>query len=92
MSAILALVYGFYFVLVGIRGNAPSLFAMIGQEKQFLYWIVVLLVVAALWESETGEKLAKPLVVLIVIGFLLSHNNWQTIGTNFRAILPAAKG
>lgn len=89
MSSILAIVYGFYFVLVGIRGNGPAFLAAVSQETQFLYWVIVLLVLAALWETDTGAELARPFAILIVVGFLLSNNNWKTIGTNAKAILPA---
>lgn len=70
--------------MVGIRGNAPQLMSDVAQEGQFAYWIVVLLVVSAMWETQTGEKVAKPLAALIVVGFLLRNNNWQQIATNAR--------
>jgi hypothetical protein len=88
MTTILTLAYGLFCVLVGARGNAPDLLTDLGQEKTFLYWIIVLLVVAALWESEVGEELAKPLVLLIIIGFLL--RNWSTLTTNARALSAPA--
>jgi hypothetical protein len=92
VTAILGIVYGVYLVLIGARGNAPAFLAALSQEGQFLYWLVVLLVVAALWETETGEQLAKPLAVLIAAGFLL--RNWSTIAANAAALrnLPANSG
>lgn len=84
MGAIIALTFALYFILVGVRGNAPALFAELANEKQFLLWIIVMLVVAALWESENAEQVAKPLAALIVMGFLI--RNIQTLRTNAAAL------
>lgn len=89
MAAILLFIYGLYFLGVGVRGNAGQLLTDIEQEKQFLYWVVVLLVIAALWETDSGAMVARPFAALIVLGFLLKNNNWQTIANNAKAILPA---
>lgn len=86
MGSIILIVYGLYFVVVGVRGNAPQLTEAIVQEGTFAYWVMVLLIVAAMWESQSGEKVAKPLALLIVVGFLLKNSNWQTIATNARNI------
>lgn len=88
MGGVLTAVYGFYLVMVGAKGNACNLFTMVSQEKQFLYWVVVLIVLSALWETESGEQFAKPFAALIVIGFLLHNNNWQVIMQNAKDILP----
>ena len=88
MIGIAGVLYGVYFVLVGLHGNAPELLTDIQQEGQFLYWIVVLLVLAGLWQVDTGEEFTKPLIVLIIIGFLLHNNNYQQIAMNGKAILP----
>lgn len=90
MGSILLIVYGLYLVMVGIRGNAPTLMQDVAQEGQFAYWIAVLLVVAAMWETQSGEKVAKPLAALIVVGFLLKNNNWQQIATNARNLASGA--
>lgn len=87
MTAILAILYGAFLVMIGVRGNAIPFVNALSQEGQFIYWILVLLVVAALWESELGEGVAKPLVILILVGFLLK--NWTTIATNAKQVLPS---
>lgn len=89
MAGILLFIYGLFFIGTGIQGNAPQLLTEIESEKQFLYWIVILLVIGALWETESGEKIARPFVVLIVLGFLLKNNNWQTIATNAKNLMSA---
>jgi len=89
MTAILVVMYAFYFILVGAEGNANQFLSLVGGEQQFLYWIVVMLVVAALWDSDLAPNLARAFAALIVIGFLLSHNNGLTIIQNAKAILPA---
>ncbi len=92
MSALLAIIYGFYFIMVGVNGNAPALFTMMEAEKQFLYWCIVLLVMAVLWESPVAEELAKSFCFLVVIGFLLSNQNGLKIIANAKAILPGIGG
>lgn len=87
MTVILVIMYAFYFMLVGVKGNAPTFLGMVGTEKQFLYWALVLMIVAALWQSPVAEPLAKALVFLIVIGFLLVNGNGQRLATNFHALL-----
>jgi len=87
MNAILAILYGVFLILVGVRGNGIALAGALSQEGQFVYWVLVLLVVAAFWETETGAQVARPLAFLIVVGFLL--RNWQTIVNNARAAAPA---
>lgn len=89
MSSVFLAIYGLYFVMVGVRGNACQLFTDLQEEKQFLYWVIILLVLLALWETPVGEELAKPAAVLIVLGFLLANNNYQTIGANLKQVLPA---
>lgn len=89
MTAIILGVYGIYLVLVGARGNAPTLLSLVSQESQFLYWVLVLIVVAGLWESQSGQKLAKPFAALIVLGFLLKNQNWKQIATGAKQVLPA---
>lgn len=84
MTSVLLAAYAIYFVLVGAHGNASALVTDITSEKQFVYWILVLIVVTALWESPVGEEVAKPLAALIVLGFLLK--NYQTLSTNARQL------
>lgn len=88
MSTILAITYGLYFVLVGVRGNAPKLLTAITDEKQFLLWIIVMLVVAGLWETQKGAEVARPLAILIVMGFLL--RNIATLKANAAALANSA--
>ena len=90
MSSLFGVLYGVYFVMVGLRGNAPELISGIEQEGTFLYWIVILLILAALWQVDTAEQFTKPFILLIVIGFLLHNSNWQKIATNAKQLLPGA--
>jgi hypothetical protein len=85
MTPVLLIVYSVYLVLVGVQGNAPCLFTQVEQEEQFIYWILVVLIVMALYDLNTG--LSKSFAVLIVLGFLLKDNKWQQIATNAKAVL-----
>ena len=89
MGGLLLFMYGLYLLIVGVRGKAGDLLTQIEHEKQFVYWMVILLVLAALWETEEGEEIAKPFAALVVVGFLLKNDNWQTIAKNLTEILPS---
>jgi hypothetical protein len=82
MSSLIGVTYGIYLVLVGLRGNGPEFIAEIQKEGQFIYWIAVIFILAAIWKIDTGEEFTKPLIALIVIGFLISGGNGVTIINN----------
>jgi hypothetical protein len=93
MAIILVILYAFFFILVGAQGNATTFLTMVQAEKTFLYWAVVLLVIAALLQVQgAGQNFARAFAALIVVGFLLSNNNGLTIIRNAQAILPALGG
>ena len=93
MAIILVILYAFYFILVGVQGNATAFLSQVQTEKQFLYWALVLLVIAGLFQvSGPGQNFARAFAFLIVAGFLLHNNNGLTIIRNAAAILPALGG
>lgn len=93
MAAILAIIYAFYFVMVGAAGNANQFLTLASQEKVFLYWVIVLLIVAALWNlGGVGSKFGPAFAGLIVVGFLLANKNGLTILHNAQQILPGLGG
>lgn len=87
MASILTILYGLYFILVGARGNAEEFLSLVVQEKQFVYWVVAMFIIAGLWESKVATNLAKPLAALIVLGFFLSNKNYDIIIQHFDAIM-----
>jgi len=95
MDAVILILAGIYFLMVGIEGNAQNFFAELAQEEEFIYWIIAILVVTALWETPVGARVAKPMALLIVLGFLLSKNastgqaNYQMIASGLKNIAPA---
>lgn len=96
MEAVSLIVIGVYLFMVGIHGNGLALVNQLGQEKQFFYWIIAIVVIIALWESQEGEEVAKPFAALIVLGFLLSSStvsgtkqaNYISVGNGLKAVLP----
>ncbi len=92
MSSLIGVLYGVYFVLVGLRGNAPAFIKAIEGEGQFIYWLAVLLVMAGVWQVDTGEEFTKPFIVLLVVGFLLHNGNGMTMIENAKTVLPSAVG
>jgi hypothetical protein len=95
MESVLFIVMGLYLTIVGIRGNASALFNQVLTEKEFIYWIVAIVVVLALWETPVGEEVAKPLAGLLVLGFLVSNTtgtgrNYVLIGHGISQVLGAS--
>lgn len=95
MDAVIITLAGIYFLMVGIEGNAQNFFGKLAEEEQFVYWIIAILVITALWETPVGARVARPLALLIVLGFLLAKNsstgqaNYQMIATGLENIAPA---
>ncbi len=92
MSSLIGVLYGVYFVLVGLRGNAPEFITAIEGEGQFIYWLVILLVLSGLWQVDTGEEFTKPFIVLLIVGFLLHNGNGMTMIANAKQVIPQATG
>lgn len=87
MLPILFILYAIYFIMVGINGNGSELINQLSNEKKFLYWILIIFILAMLWESPYLSKLAKMTVALVIIGFLLHNSNYKTIGSNAKQFL-----
>ncbi len=92
MDSIILTLAGIYFLMVGIQGNALNFFAALAADETFLYWIIAILVITALWETDYGAEVAKPAALLIVLGFLLASSsgekNYVLIGNGFKNVLP----
>jgi hypothetical protein len=95
MDAVLFTIGGLYLIMVGVHGNAMPFFSAVAGEQEFLYWVVAIFVITALWESPYGAQIARPLAALVVMGFLLSQNssagqrNYALIGSGLKQVLPA---
>lgn len=80
--------YAIYFILVGIHGNASKMVALVERDgKGFLPWIIAIMVLRALYMSETLRPLVKPFIGLAVLVFTL--RNYSTIAGQINDILPA---
>jgi len=88
MLPVLFILYAVYLILVGVNGNGSELLTEVEEEKQFIYWALVILIVMALWSTNEGSQIAKPFAFLIIVGFLLKDNHYQTIVTNAKQVLP----
>lgn len=80
--------YALYFILVGIKGNASQMVTLVQRDgKNFLPWILAILVLRALYSSETLRPAVKPFIVLALLTFTL--RNYGTIAGQLNQILPA---
>jgi hypothetical protein len=80
--------YALYFILVGLHGNAGQMVSNVEQDGQkFIPWILAILVLRALYASDTLRPLVKPFIVLAVLVFFLK--NYATVAGQVNQILPS---
>jgi hypothetical protein len=81
--------YAIYFILVGINGNSSKLVALVERDgKNFLPWILAILVLRALYNVEGLRPLIKPFIGLAILTFVLK--NWNNVATQLNQILPSS--
>lgn len=81
--------YAIYFILVGINGNSGKLVALIERDgKNFLPWILAILVLRAMYNVDALRPMVKPFIGLAVLTFVLK--NWNNVATQLNQILPAS--
>lgn len=88
MSYGLVGLYGLYLVFVGIRGNSGSLVTNVSQDgKNFIPWILAILVLRAAYSSDTLKPMVKPFIGLAALTFFLK--NYAKVVTQVNQIMPA---
>lgn len=88
MSYGLVGLYGLYFVFVGIRGNAPALVNNVQQDgKNFIPWVLAILVLRAAYSSDTLKPMVKPFIGLAALTFFL--RNYAKVVSQVNQIMPA---
>jgi hypothetical protein len=80
--------YAIYFIMVGVRGNATALLDDVQQDgKAFLPWIIAIVVLRAMYGSDTLRPLIKPFIALAALTFVVK--NFATVAGQLNQILPA---
>jgi hypothetical protein len=80
--------YGLYFVFVGIHGNAGKLVSNVSSDaKNFLPWVLAILVLRAMYESDTLRPMVKPFIGLAALTFVLK--NYGKVVGQINQIMPA---
>lgn len=88
MSYGLVGLYGLYFVFVGINGNSEQLVANVEQDgKNFIPWVLAILVLRAAYSSDTLKPMVKPFIGLAALTFFL--RNYAKVVTQLNQIMPA---
>jgi hypothetical protein len=88
MSYGLVGLYGLYFVFVGIRGNASTLANDVSQDgKNFIPWLLTILILRAAYSSETLRPMVKPFIGLAALTFFLK--NYASVVSQVNQIMPA---
>lgn len=87
MSYGLVGLYGLYFVFVGIRGNAATLVNNVQQDgKNFIPWVLAILVLRAAYSSDTLKPMVKPFIGLAALTFFLK--NYAKVVSQVNQIMP----
>lgn len=85
MPTIVLLIVGVYVLVVGINGNATSLFDEVKKDLPgFIPWIIVIALLGFLAVNHNTEKLGKPLLGLVFLGILV--HDWTPIKSNSIAV------
>lgn len=80
--------FAIYFVLVGINGNSSKLVTLVERDgRQFLPWILAILVLRALYNVESLRPMVKPFIGLAILTFVLK--NWSNVASQLNQLLPA---
>jgi hypothetical protein len=88
MSYGLVGLYGLYFVFVGVRGNASALVSNVQQDgKNFIPWVLAILVLRAAYTSDTLRPMVKPFIGLAALTFFLK--NYAKVVSQVNQIMPS---
>lgn len=89
MNALIIGLYGIFLLMVGASGNSAALSQM-GREDApgFLPWAISIGVLAVMSQNEYTAKIAKPFIVLLVLGFVLK--NYANLETQFKTLYSTA--
>lgn len=78
MSYGLVGLYALYLIFVGSNGNSKQLKDYLSTDaKQFSAWLIAILVLRALYQSDTLRPVVKPFIGLAILTFTLK--NYSTI-------------
>jgi hypothetical protein len=88
MSYGLVGLYGLYLVFVGVRGNSTPLVTNISQDgKNFIPWVLAILVLRAAYSSDTLRPMVKPFIGLAALTFFLK--NYAKVVSQLNQVMPA---
>jgi hypothetical protein len=88
MSYGLVGLYAIYFIMVGVRGNASALLTNVENDgRGFLPWLIAIVILRALYSSETLRPLIKPFIALACLTFIVK--NYATVSAQLNKLLPA---
>jgi len=74
MSYGLVGLYALYFIFVGINGNAAEMVKAMEQDaKKFAPWLISILILKALSQSDTMRPMIKPFIGLALVTFTLTN-------------------
>ncbi len=77
--------YGLFLIFVGSNGNSGTLKSKIAADaKGFAPWLIAILVLRALYASDTLKPIVKPFIFLALLTFFLK--NYGVVATQINEI------
>jgi asparagine N-glycosylation enzyme membrane subunit Stt3 len=79
--------YAIYFIFVGVHKNSANLLSFVEDNgRNFLVWILAIVILRALYNVDALRPVVKPFIGLAVLTFVLT--NWNNVTSQLDAILP----
>lgn len=86
MNSLIIGLYGIFLLAVGVNGNYAGLIEETKSDtKPFAVWLVILFVLAFLYQNDYTKGIVKPFIVLALINFAL--RNYETISSELKSIV-----
>jgi hypothetical protein len=76
MTSLLIGIYGLYMIAVGVKGNTSTLVSYVDADAAgFVPWLVVVIVLLALYDVPELQGFAEAFAVLVVLSLIVSQRS-----------------
>jgi len=91
MNALIIGLYGIFFMLTGLSGNAGKFVDMVKEDAGgFLPWATSIGVLAVMYEYPLTRRVAQPFILLLIISFIVA--NFDSLSEEYQRLSQLAKG
>ncbi len=91
VSNLLVGLYAVYFFMIAYKGDSMKVMGLVQQDApKFLPWVIVIVILSALYNNEKTHAVVKPFIILAVIAFVLK--NFGVLSSEVSKIYYSASG